>query len=200
MNSFWNNFRMFLWMTFLTGVAYPLIIIAIAQLTMNQKANGDFITYQGRIIGAKLIAQKFQSDKYFWPRPSANDYNGLISGGSNFGPTSAALRKAVEERKSHFKTNPIEDESIPIELLFASGSGLDPHISPATAYFQIERIARSRSMNLIEENEIKDLIDKMIEKRLLRFIGEPCVNVLLLNMALDSLTQSPPKVGINEYR
>jgi len=183
MNKIWNNVRMFLWMTLLTGIIYPLLITAIAQLTMKQKADGDFLSSKDKVVGATLIAQKFESDKYFWARPSSIDYNPLPSGGSNLGPTSAALKKAVEERQEKIiKAHNVAKDKIPAELLFASGSGLDPHINVATAYFQIERVAKSRG---IESKGIKSLVDKMIIKRGFGFLGEACVNVLMLNKALD---------------
>lgn len=176
---------MFLWMTVLTGMIYPLLITAVAQLTMKQKAGGDFLSSKGKIIGATLIAQKFESDRYFWPRPSSVDYNPLPSGGSNLGPTSAALKKAVEERQDKIgKAQGGNKDKIPAELLFASGSGLDPHINIPTAYFQIERIAKARG---VEGNAIKSLVDKMTIKRGWGFLGEACINVLVLNMALDEL-------------
>lgn len=183
-----SNIRMFLWMTFLTGIAYPLLVTAIAQLTMKHKADGAFLTSKEKIVGAALIAQKFESDKYFWGRPSSIDYNPLPSGGSNLGPTSSALKKAVEERKEKIlKAHNVNQDKIPPELLFASGSGLDPHISISCAYFQMDRIAKSRGL---ESKEIKNLIDQMVITKSLGFLGKTCVNVLLLNKALDEL----PKV------
>lgn len=183
MKKIWTNVRMFLWMTLLTGIIYPLLITAIAQLTMKQRADGDFLSSKDKIIGATLIAQKFEGDKYFWGRPSAIDYNPLPSGGSNLGPTSAALKKAVEERQEKIlKAHHVDKNQIPSELLFASGSGLDPHINISSAYFQIERIAKSRG---IESSEIKNLIDKMTITRRWGFLGETYINVLMLNKALD---------------
>lgn len=172
-------------MTFLTGVIYPLLITLIAQLTMKQQADGNFLLSKEKIIGSTLIAQKFESNKYFWARPSANDYNPLSSGGSNLGPTSAALKKAVEVRQEKIlKTHRVDKDKIPSELLFASGSGLDPHINISTAYFQIERIAKSRG---VESKDIKNLIDHMSINPSLGFLGEVCVNVLMLNHALDEI-------------
>jgi len=185
MNTVWNNFKMFLWLTLITGVIYPLFITGIAQLTMKKNAEGDFLSSNGKIIGSTLIAQKFESDKYFWSRPSAVDYNPLPSGGSNLGPTSMALKKAVEERKEkNSKANQVDKNNIPSELLFASGSGLDPHISISAAYFQIDRVAKARN---IERKKIEQLVDHMTIKRRLGFLGEPHVNVLLLNLSLDEL-------------
>ena len=189
MNTVWNNVRMFLWMTCLTGIIYPLLITAFAQITMKHKADGGFITSKETIVGATLIAQKFVSDRYFWPRPSAIDYNPLPSGASNLGPTSFALKKAVEIRKGNIlETYHVEQKEIPAELLFASGSGLDPHISLATAYFQMDRVAKSRGLKSVD---IKNLIDKLAIKKSLGLFGEACINVLQLNMALDAL--SPEK-------
>ena len=188
MEKMWINVRMFLWMTFLTGMLYPLLITGIAQLTMKQKADGDFMTVNEKTVGARLIAQKFESDRYFWARPSATDYNPLPSGGSNLGPTSAALKKAVEERQAKIlKAHPVDKNQIPAELLFASGSGLDPHISIPAAYFQLERVAKSRG---VESKDIQDLIDRMMIRRGLGFLGEACINVLMLNQALDELSNS----------
>lgn len=169
--------RLFLWMVLLTGIVYPLLITAIAMMAFKHKSEGDFISIDGKLIGSRLIAQKFQSEKYFWPRPSSIDYNPLPSGGSNLGPTSAALKKAVEERKSAL--GKVHSGDVPSELLFASGSGLDPHISTPTAYYQIERISKARGLN---KELLKKLIDHHMEGRL---FGVPCVNVLELNLALD---------------
>lgn len=179
------NVRMFLWLTLVTGLLYPLLITAIAQLTMKQKADGHFITVEDKVVGAKLIAQKFESEKYFWPRPSAVDYNPMPSGGSNLGPTSAALKKAVDERREKIlQFHHVDKDAIPAELLYASGSGLDPHISLKAAYFQLERVAKARGL---EQKEIKDLVDHLATKPTFGFIGETYVNVLMLNKALDEL-------------
>lgn len=167
--------RMFLWMLLLTGVLYPLLITGIAQGFMKQKADGSFLA-----VGSKNIAQKFESEKYFWPRPSFNDYNPLHSGGSNFGPTSKALKEAIEARKQKI-TKAHSGAKAPAELLFASGSGLDPHISVSTAYYQMERVAKARKTQM---NKIKDLIDQMGISSLF-WLQERYINVLLLNIALD---------------
>ncbi|MEI8366560.1 MAG: potassium-transporting ATPase subunit KdpC [Parachlamydiaceae bacterium] len=186
MNKIWKNMRMFLWLTLITGIVYPLVITGIAQLTMKKKADGDFLYYQEKIVGAVLIAQKFESDRYFWPRPSANDFNPLASGGSNLGPTSTALKQSVEKRqKNILRADPAAKSAIPVELLFASGSGLDPHISLSAAYFQVARVAKTRKIN---EKDIQDLVGRMAERRYWGVLGEPYVNVLLLNMALDNLS------------
>lgn len=185
MNSFWNNLRMFLWMTLLTGIIYPLLITAIGYVAMKPKAEGSIVRKDGKVIGSILISQKFESDKYFWPRPSAHDYNALQSGGSNYGPTSASLKKIVDKRNGAVIKASSGGDRVPAELLFASGSGLDPHISPGTALFQAERIAKVRHMD--DSQAIEKLIRKRTKKRFLGFIGVPYVNVLELNIALDEM-------------
>lgn len=189
MNTFWSSLKLFLWMTLLTGIVYPLLITEIAQMTMKAKADGGLLSSNGKLVGARLLAQKFDQDKYFWARPSAIDYHPLPSGGSNLGPTSAVLKKTVQERKAILiKSHEIaETEPIPSELLFASGSGLDPHISPSTAQFQVDRIIKARGFNEAQKEELMTLIHNLTQKRLLGFIGEPCINVLELNIALDAL-------------
>lgn len=176
---------MFIWLTFLTGIVYPLLVTTIAQLAFKEKADGDFVTLNERYVGARLIGQKFESDKYFFGRPSANDYNPLNSGGSNLGPTSAVLKKAVDERREKIlKAHPNEKKDVPAELLFASGSGLDPHISLGTAYFQIDRVANARGL---KRTDLENIINKQTVKPILGFLGEPYINVLILNKTLDEL-------------
>lgn len=189
MKKLWTGLRIFLWMTFVTGIVYPLVITGIAQMTMKRMASGDFIIVEGKPAGATLIAQKFQSDKYFWARPSSIDYNPLPSGGSNLGPTSAALKKIVDERKAVISKahNLSANDKIPSELLFSSGSGLDPHISLPAANFQIDRVAKARRMS---EDMISKLVQKFTIKRRLSFLGEPMINVLKLNLALDELEEN----------
>lgn len=191
MRNIWIALRMLIVLTALTGIAYPLFITAIAKLTMPRQANGDFIEYGGKRIGCKLIGQPFTSDAYFWPRPSAANYNALASGGSNLAPTSAALKKAIEDRRRVIK-EPLKD--IPPELLMASGSGLDPHISPITARFQIDRVLRARNIAPdIGRQALERLIDSHTEVSVLPFLGPPHLNVLMLNIALDK--QFPQKTG-----
>lgn len=181
--------RMFVWMTVLTGILYPLSITVIANMAMPKKAKGSMVTHNNKIVGSLLIGQKFESEKYFWSRPSAIDYNPLPSGGTNLGPTSEDLKKIVDKRRSILATHNKTDE-IPSELLFASGSGLDPHISPKTAYFQIARVAKARTR---EGKELKNLIDSLTQKRRFGFLGAKYVNVLKLNLALDRLDQEENK-------
>lgn len=182
MKSFWIALRVFLLMTALTGLAYPLLITLFAKTFFPVRSTGELIVVKERAIGAKNIAQKFTSDKYFWPRPSAGNYSTLPSGGSNLGPTSVTLKKLVEERQKLLsKTSSM---AIPSELVFASGSGLDPDISPMAAYFQVERIAKARSLTT---HELIQLIDSHTTYPIWGFVGRPTVNVLLLNLALDEL-------------
>ena len=189
MQNLWHNLRMFLWMSFITGIVYPLIIMGIAQLTMKHEADGSFVFVNGKAIGSSLIAQKFEDEKYFWPRPSAVNYNPLPSGGSNLGPTSGALKKIVSERKEKLlNVQGNTTDPIPSDLLYASGSGLDPHISPSAARYQIARIVKARGWN--EERgkeELAKLIIQYTEKRRLGFLGKSCVNVLKINLALNEL-------------
>lgn len=189
MNTLLTSLRLFLWMTFLIGIVYPMIILLFGFSLFNTKSHGDLIEYQGQIVGAKLIGQKFESERYFFGRPSAVDYNPLNSGGSNLGPTSLKLREAVLSRKNKLKLiHNVQGEKIPSELLFTSGSGLDPHISLETAYFQISRIVKARNLNPANgEQLIKNLIDSLIETNHYLSIQKPYINVLLLNISLDQL-------------
>lgn len=176
MNLFKTAIKIFLFMTVLTGVIYPLLVTIIAQLTMPTLSNGSLVHKDDQIIGSLLIAQNITDDRYFWPRPSAIDYNSTQSGGSNLGPTSQKLKNKVEERKQQVGNN------APSELLYASGSGLDPHISLETAYYQVPRVAKARS---IPENEIKKMIDSQNEGKQLGFLGPQYINVIHLNQVLD---------------
>lgn len=188
MKNILSALKMFLCLTLLTGVIYPLLITLVAQVTMAKQANGSFLVENGKRVGIPLIAQKFTSERYFWPRPSAIDYNPLPSGGSNLGPTSRILKNEVEERREFLsKAHPEHAHEIPSELLFASASGIDPHISPAAAYFQIDRVSKARNL---EKERVMRLIDEMTEQRYLNVLGKPCVNVFLLNRALDGLSSS----------
>lgn len=178
---FWQGVRLFLCLALLTGIAYPLIITGIAYMIFPGKAGGSLIMAKGHIAGSALIAQKFTSDRYFWPRPSAVDYNPLRSGGSNLGPTSAVLKRKVEERRRMLrqKHGVADGTPIPSVLLYASGSGLDPHITRRAAYFQVDRIAKARGWGEEEKKKINDLIHSL-DKR-------ASINVLILNQALDEL-------------
>ncbi len=171
----------FLTLTFLTGIIYPMIVTAFAQLLPN-KATGSVIEVNGKAVGSSLIGQPFSDPKYFWSRPSATSpqpYNGASSSGSNLGPTNKALHDAVAERLKQFDQRPV-----PVDLVTASASGLDPHISPEAAHFQVPRIARARGLT---EDAVKQLVSLHTEGRTFGVLGEPRVNVLKLNLALDAL-------------
>jgi K+-transporting ATPase ATPase C chain len=176
-------------MTVLTGVIYPFIMTGVAQLAFPARANGSLVMKDGKIIGSELIGQKFDSSIYFWSRPSAIDYNPIPSGASNLGPTSDNLKKQVAERRRLFATNNslADTSAIPKEMLFASASGLDPHISPEAALLQLKRVAMARNLNETQKQKVQQLIkDKTEEPQFLLF-GEPRINVFELNLSLDSV-------------
>lgn len=181
--------RMLLVLTALTGALYPLAVTVIAQIFVPRSANGSLIEIGGRVVGSELIAQRFRSKKYFWPRPSAVDENPFPSGASNDGPTSDALRTLVQKRRLSFLAgNDLPEETaVPNDMLFASGSGVDPDISPAAARLQIGRVARARSLDDRQMNALSDLVSRHTEGPQFGLFGEPRVNVLLLNVDLDSL-------------
>jgi K+-transporting ATPase ATPase C chain len=174
--------RMLVVLSVITGVAYPLVVTGIAQVAFSDEANGSLIEKDGKVVGSRLIGQPFSDPKYFWSRPSATSpmpYAGAASSGSNLGPTNPALAEAVKERISKFEKTPV-----PADLVTASGSGLDPHISPAAAEFQVARVAKARN---IAAEKIRSLVARHTEGRQLGVLGEPRVNVLELNLALDAL-------------
>ena len=183
---------MFFILTILTGVAYPLAVTAIAQLLFPHQANGSLIYKDGKPIGSTLIGQPFDDPKYFWGRPSATapfPYNAAASSGSNLGPTNPALIETVKTRVAALKAaDPRNDAPVPVDLVTASGSGLDPHISPAAAEYQVRRVARARGR---EEAFVRTLVSQHTEGRQLGMLGERRVNVLALNLALDAT--DPPR-------
>jgi potassium-transporting ATPase KdpC subunit len=169
--------------TLLLGVAYPLAITGIAQLAFPSQANGSIIERNGEIIGSNLIGQTFAGPEYFWPRPSAAGagYDASASSGSNYGPTSRALVDRVNTDVARLREGGVQG-AIPSDLGTASGSGLDPHISPAAARLQIARVAAARGL---PQQQVVDLIDRYTQGPFLGFLGDPAVNVLRLNLALD---------------
>ena len=179
---------MFLVLTILTGVVYPLTVTGLAQLSFSHQANGSLIMRNGTVIGSELIGQYFDAPQYFWGRPSATSpfpYNAASSAGSNLGPANPALAQAVTARIAALKAaDPRNDRPIPVDLVTASGSGLDPHISPASATYQVSRVARARGL---QDEVVRQLVTGYTEGRQLGVVGESRVNVLLLNLALDEL-------------
>jgi potassium-transporting ATPase KdpC subunit len=173
-------------LTALTGLIYPAVVTGIAQLLFPSQANGSLITKDGKPVGSALIGQPFDDPKYFWARPSATSPfadNAGSSGGSNLGPTNPALKKAVQDRIDALKAADPENKApIPVDLVTASGSGLDPHISPAAAFYQVHRVAQTRKLS---EESVRQLIAQHTQGRQFGFLGEPRVNVLQLNLALD---------------
>ncbi len=178
----------FLLFSVLTGLLYPLAITGIAQLIFPSQANGSLINKDGKVVGSTLIGQPFSDPKYFWSRPSPTSpyqYNASASVATNYGPLNPALLAEVNQRISDLKkVDSLNTQPIPVDLVTSSGSGLDPHISIAAALYQLSRVARVRGLSV---EQVRDLVNKCTEGRFLGFIGEPGVNVLNLNLALDKL-------------
>lgn len=187
-----NIFRpalvVFFILTLITGVAYPLLVTGAAQTLFPAQAAGSLIMRDGKVVGSELIGQNFSDSKYFWGRPSATGpmpYNAAASSGSNLGPLNPALLDAVKSRIEVLRAaDPGNTVPVPVDLVTASASGLDPHISPAAASYQASRVAKSRGL---PADKVQTLVDAQIESPLLGFLGEPRVNVLKLNLALDKL-------------
>jgi K+-transporting ATPase ATPase C chain len=177
--------RMTLLMTVLTGLIYPGVVTGLCQLVFRNQANGSLVSAGGRTVGSSLIGQNFTKPGYLQPRPSAagNGYDGLASGGSNLGPTNDKLAARVKDSVEKFrKENPGVQEPLPADLVTTSGSGLDPHVSPASADVQVDRIARARGW---KPEQVREVIARHTEGRTLGFLGERRVNVLAVNLDLD---------------
>ena len=183
------SLKIFALLTILLGVTYPLFITGIAQLAFPEKANGSLIVQGNKVIGSELIGQKFDSAVYFSSRPSATDYNTLPSGGSNLGPTSSKLKQLVTDRKAQLiEYNQLSgSEMIPSDMLYASASGLDPHISPKAALMQVDRIVKVRQFDTTQKQQLMKFITELSQGPQFSFLGDNRINVLLLNLELDKL-------------
>lgn len=178
-------FFMLLIFTIITGVIYPLAVTGIAQVVFPSQSNGSLIMVDGKAVGSELIGQQFDDPSYFWGRPSAASYNAAASSGSNYGPLNPALTDMVQARIDALKAaDPNNTLPIPVDLVTASGSGLDPHVSVAAALYQVSRVASARGLS---EAEVTSLVKENTEGRQFGFLGEPRVNVLKLNLALDGV-------------
>lgn len=182
---------LFLVLSVITGFVYPIVVTGLAQAFFSKQANGSLIFRSGQPVGSELIGQQFVSPKHFWGRPSATSpgpYNALASSGSNLGPANPALSEAVKERIRMFEqaqhAHSSRAEAIPVDLVTASSSGLDPHISAAGAFYQVGRVAKVCHLS---QDEVSQLVDRHVEKPLWGVLGEPRVNVLKLNLALDQI-------------
>jgi K+-transporting ATPase ATPase C chain len=173
-----NNLKIFIVLIVVTGVVYPLFVTLLSQGLFSQTANGSLVLKNGKVVGSQLLAQEFKGEKYFWPRPSVANYDPTASSGSNLSPDNKALHETIAKRAAdnHLSVESNDD------LLYASGSGLDPHISPESAERQVKRIADARHM---DENVIKRIVAENIENRQLGILGKARVNVLKLNLLLD---------------
>lgn len=182
-----QSFGMLAVMTLITGVAYPLLVTGVAQAAFPKQANGSLIVADGNALGSELVGQPFEDPKYFWGRLSATTpgpYNAGASTGANLGPTNHQVRKNAEARiEALRRADPEAKGPVPVDLVTSSASGLDPHVTPAAAEYQVRRVARARGM---KEERVRDLVRASTEARDLGVLGEPRVNVLRLNLALDA--------------
>jgi K+-transporting ATPase ATPase C chain len=183
------SLKLLLYLTIITGIIYPVAMTLISNAVYPNKSTGSMIESDGKIIGSELIGQSFDSTIYFQPRPSPISYNPMPSSGTNQGPTNAVLKDSVEQRrKRYIEINGLnEGTPVPEDAIFASASGVDPHISVENAVLQSKRIAKSRNFNEEKSAKLRELINRLIEKPQFGILGEQRINVLLLNIELDKL-------------
>jgi K+-transporting ATPase ATPase C chain len=189
-------------MTVLTGIVYPLTMTGVAKVSYPSKANGSLIMKDGKIVGSELIGQKFDSSAYFWSRPSAINYNPVPSGATNYGPTSDTLQKLANARRSYFaEMNSVSNQLIPEEMIFASGSGLDPHISPEAAFLQVDRVSEARHFDSAQKEKLLRDLKDMTEAPQFFVLGKARINVLSLNLKLNepeyNVPFKPIDLGVN---
>lgn len=189
MRTLLNAIKLFVFLSLITGLAYPLTLTGLLQIICPAQAQGSLLQQGSRTMGSALLAQKFSDPKYFWPRPSSADYATVPSGAGNWGPTSAALKAAMLERSANLRlTHAIPAEKpIPADMIFASASGLDPHISPEAAFFQVKRVAGARNFTPGQTQRCQELVRQAVEGPQFGLLGQARVNVLLLNLELDAL-------------
>ena len=188
--------RSLLVLTLLTGLIYPLLVTALASALFADLSQGSLVERDGKVVGSRLIGQPFSGPNYFWGRPSATGsmpYNAAASSGANTGPTNPTLAELLAASVAAMRAaHPSQTGPVPVDLVSMSASGLDPHISPAAAAYQVDRVAAARAMSPVT---VRDLVAKATEPRQLGFLGEPRVNVLELNIALDALSEEAPKAA-----
>lgn len=184
---FFIALRLFLLMTFITGLLYPLAVIGLATTLFPKASRGSLVTRKGEVVGSSLLAQNFDSPVYFWPRPSACGYGTMPSGASNLGPTSKTLRVQIAGRIRSWEAATATDGVLFPEMISASGSGLDPHISPAAARAQLAGIAKARRWDQKQMEAARQVLGEFTERPLFGFIGQARVNIFLLNLAIDEI-------------
>ena len=189
MKSLLNAFLLIIVLTVITGLIYPIVVTAIAVVCFPAQAHGSLLYNKGQVVGSRLIGQNFDNRKNFWSRPSATNYSAMPSGGSNLIPISNALRSAIDSRRDTFRlaNRLIASDTIPNDMLFASGSGLDPDISPDAARLQTGRVARERHLTESQKSDLSALVERSIVLPQIGFLGDARVNVLRLNQNLDRL-------------
>ena len=191
MRQILQSMRFLAWITLWTGVGYPALMTGVGHFVFPDRSEGSWVHVGGNLVGSALIGQPFKSERYFFARPSAVQNNPLPSGGSNLSPASAALQAIVRERETEWGRS--SSDAAPADLLFASASGVDPHLTPQGAFAQVERVAKARGL---ASDAIRELVARNVEEPQFGFLGRPRVNVLLLNRSLDAMVDPPPSASL----